>query len=265
MEVLQIDITGKMAHFRKYYANNTAMSYSMPPRTSIMGMLAAILGKPKNSYYEAFSSKNIRVGMALKTPIKKNFHRLNFLSLKRTGDLSKSFDNNDFRGMADNHVQTPFEVISGLNIQQDDITYRIFVSCFETGKELFEELKNSVLSKKQVFPISLGTAQFGASIQDFKLFASSQIVEKEVNNEFINFHSAISSERISSINFDKQNNNFIEEELLPADFKANFDRELIKMNRVLFSTKNKPIEVCYTGVFYTLQDNNDTQTIQFLD
>ena len=49
MQVLTFDLVGKMAHFRKYYANNTAMSFSVPPRTTLMGVLAAILGLPRDS------------------------------------------------------------------------------------------------------------------------------------------------------------------------------------------------------------------------
>jgi len=35
MEILSFDIVGKFAHFKKYYANNTALSFSIPPRTTI--------------------------------------------------------------------------------------------------------------------------------------------------------------------------------------------------------------------------------------
>lgn len=265
MEILQIDIGGKMAHFRKYYGNNTAMSYSIPPRTTIMGMLAAILGRPKESYYEEFSSKNLRIGIALKSPIKKNFHRLNFISLKKTKDLSKSFET-DFRGMADNAIQTPFEVVSGLNLQTDDVIYRIFIACFDTGKTLFEALKNAILNQKHIFPISLGTANFNASISNITVFTDDQIKEKNAQNEWLLFDSAIEVDKISSFDFDREGSmNFIEEELLPADFKANFDRELVKMNRLLFSTRNMPIKVCYTGICYEIKNMVENQIIQFLD
>ena len=71
MEIIQFDISGKFAHFRKYYANNTALTYSLPPRTTVMGILAAILGRSRDSYYEEFSSDKILIGIAIKTPIKK--------------------------------------------------------------------------------------------------------------------------------------------------------------------------------------------------
>ncbi|MDZ7691710.1 MAG: CRISPR-associated protein Cas5 [Balneolaceae bacterium] len=105
---------GKFAHFRKYYANNTAFSFSIPPRTTLMGLTAAIMGWEKDSYYERLSSEHIHFGVRVLTPLKKSFQRLNFLSIKSTGDISKSFDS-DFRGKS-GRIQTPFEVVSVLKI-----------------------------------------------------------------------------------------------------------------------------------------------------
>jgi CRISPR-associated protein Cas5h len=90
MEVLSIDIGGKFAHFRKYYGNNTALSHTIPPRTTIMGMLAAIMGRERDSYYEDFASDKIRIGVQILTPLKKTFHRLNLLKIGSSED--------DFRG-----------------------------------------------------------------------------------------------------------------------------------------------------------------------
>ena len=85
-----------MAHFRKYYANNTAFSFSIPPRTAIMGIVAAAMGWPKDSYYEDLASENIQLGIRVLKPLKKSFHRLNFLSIKSTGDIAKHWSS-DFR------------------------------------------------------------------------------------------------------------------------------------------------------------------------
>ena len=203
MEVLQFDISGKFAHFRKYYANNTALSYSIPPRTTIMGILAAILGKPRDSYYEEFSSKNIRVGIALKVPVKKNFHRLNFLSIKSLGDMSKSFES-DFRKMSGNSIQTPFEVVTGLDLQKSEVRYRIFISYFDDGVKIFHLLKNSLSDHSNVFPVTLGVANFNAFITNFKYFNESEIIESEAANEMISFNSAVDSEKITVLQFDKE-------------------------------------------------------------
>ena len=266
MEILQFDISGKFAHFRKYYANNTALSYSIPPRTTIIGILAAILGKAKDSYYEEFSSNNIRIGVALKVPVKKSFHRLNLLSIKSLGDMNKSFES-DFRKMAGNSIQTPFEVVTGLNLQQSDVRYRIFISCFEEGISTLNQLKNSFVNKGQVYPVTLGIANFNAFITNFKCFAQGNIIESNIESEVVAFNSAVDSDKITELQFDKEDfeMSFVEEELLTSDFKANGDREVSKMNRVLFTSNGVPLKVRYSGVFYIIQDIDSSQTIQFLD
>lgn len=264
MEIIQFDISGKFAHFRKYYANNTAMTYSLPPRTTIIGILAAILGKPRDSYYEDFSSDKIKIGIAIKTPIKKSFHRLNFLSVKRLGDFRTSFDS-DFRGMAGNPIQTPFEVVTGLNLQENDVKYRIFISHFDEGKALFQILKDALISQQLIYNISLGTANFNASLGNVKVFENSQIIENTSNSkDLINVDSAVNSDLVDEIIFEKDSElmNFIEEELLPADFVANYNRELSKMNRVLYTTAGIPLKIRFSGKYYVLEDK---QTIQFLD
>ena len=38
------DIEGKFAHFRKIYTNSSSLSYLVPPRTTVQGIIAAMLG-----------------------------------------------------------------------------------------------------------------------------------------------------------------------------------------------------------------------------
>lgn len=262
MEIIQFDISGKFAHFRKYYANNTAMTFSIPPRTTLMGVLAAIVGLPKDSYYEALASDKIRIGVAVKTPIKKSFHRLNLLSIKSKGDFKKSFES-DFRGM-NGRIQTPFEIVSGHNIQTDEVCYRVFVSYFDAGKSWFDELKTRLEQKNPHFQLTLGTAQFLAAISNYTVFTTSKA--ETAQEDWVEFDSAVISEKVSELDFKRGSlQHFVEEELLPADFKANFDRELSKMNRVLFTTGNIPLRVRYTGTTYTISTETETQTIQFLE
>jgi CRISPR-associated protein Cas5h len=264
MEILQFDIRGKFAHFRKYYANNTALTYSLPPRTAIMGMLAAISGMPRDSYYEELASDKIRIGLAIKTPIKKNFHRLNFLSIKSTGDFRKSFES-DFRGMAGNPIQTPFEVVSGYDVRKDDICYRVFIANTELGKNTFQALKKRLLTHDLIYALTLGTANFNASLSNIVSYDDNQVIEKQAIEERINFDSTVNSENVTDIIFEKEIMGFIEEDLLPSDFVSNKNRELSKMNRILFTTAGTALSVKLTGHYYILQSQTATQTIQFLE
>src|SRR5690554_5064204 len=121
MEILSFDIEGKFAHFRKFHGNNTAMSYSIPPRTTIIGMLAAIMGEKKDSYYQDYQDNNLKIGIRVLGELKKSFQRLNLLMIKGS---------NDFRG-GKGRVQTPFEVITGSDLKKDMVKYRIYLSSGE--------------------------------------------------------------------------------------------------------------------------------------
>ncbi len=255
MEIISIDISGKFAHFRKFYANNTALSYFIPPRTTIMGMLAAILGKDKNSYYESMASDKLRIGIRVLSPLKKSFHRLNLLKILGSGD---------FRGKQ-GRVQTPFEVVTGIRVGADDVKYRIYLSCFEDGKVILNELKFAFQEYNFKYNLTLGTANFSASVSEFHVYDKSQIELKEAGETFLSIHSAICSNKVSEINFEKNKKIFIEEELIPGDFIANNNREVSKMYRVIYSIDDQPIPVKLKGEYYKLTGLKETELITFIE
>ncbi|MFH0702381.1 MAG: type I-B CRISPR-associated protein Cas5b [bacterium] len=78
MKVLKFEISGKYAHFRKPYTTVSPLTFLIPTRPTIAGIIGAILGKPKNdvtcqnanSYIaiglkENYSVKKIRIGVNL--------------------------------------------------------------------------------------------------------------------------------------------------------------------------------------------------------
>jgi len=265
MEILCFKISGKFAHFRKYYANNTAFSFTIPPRTSLMGMVAAVLGLERDSYYERFASENIRFGVRVLSPLKKSFHRLNLLSIKSLGDMSKKFSS-DFRGEG-GRIQTPFEVVTGLDISTDMIVYQVFIAANENGETEFDAIKEGFLKKEPVFNISLGTANFTASISDIQMVTAEESKPDDLK-DFLFIHSSVPSEHISELKFSKEDfdtYNFIEEDMMPGDFVANQNREVRKMNRVVFSTTLNPIRVKLNKPFSKITLNGEQLNIQFMD
>ncbi len=262
MEILTFDVCGKLAHFRKYYANNTAMSYAIPPRTTVMGMLASVLGFERDSYYEAMASDKLRIGLRTLSPLKKSFQRLNLLSIKSLGDAIKG--GGDFTGKG-GRIQTPFEVVSGMDISKDMVCYRIYLSPLPIGLELFNSIKDKLESNKCHFNLTLGVANFSAQIRNVAYYDS---IEASKSSEVIPLHSAVISDTVEELIFKKESeagSNYLEEELLPADFTKNGSRELSKLNRTLFSTRNLPLEVRLSVPFYCLKDDTETQNIVFLE
>lgn len=255
MEILTFDVCGKLAHFRKYYANNTALSFSIPPRTTILGMIASVLGKGKETYHEAWQSDKLRIGVRVLSPMKKTFHRLNFLSIKGLGDFSGK----------GGRIQTPFEVVSGLDIKTDIVRYRIYLSCYEAGKAEFEKIKSAFLQRQQVYALTLGTANFTAWLEDVELVSDERIASQKSDN-LTTIHSAIPSRLIRDIEIDRENKeDQLEEDLLPGDFIANHSRALSRLDRALFSTTPNGVQVIIGEKYYSLQRERDVENILFIE
>lgn len=256
MKILSFDIEGKFAHFRKFHGNNTALSYSIPPRTTIIGIIAAIMGEEKDSYYEKYNHQNLKVGIRVLNEIKKTFHRLNLLMIK-TKD--------DFTGRS-GRVQTPFEVVTGNNLRENNVAYRIYLAAGD-DPELFETICSQLEENRRKFNLTLGTANFIANISNLRRYDTA--IEKIASGEWIELHSACNSDQISEIQFPDNaafKFNHIEEELMPADFVANGDREVFRMNRVLFATTNMSIHAKLNGPYFELQaDSQPVENIQFLE
>ncbi len=271
MEIISFDVCGKLAHFRKYYANNTAFTYSMPPRTTVMGVLAGMAGYERDTYYERLASEHLRIGIRILSPIKKAFHRLNFLSIKSRGDALEG--TGDFTG-AGGRIQTPFEVVSGQHLGKDWVHYRIFLAPGINDNGEFDRMKAVLgLSNERGhqgsvrFNITLGIASFSAWIENARSYGD---VVSQTSGDILQVHSAIPSDNIKRLQFQKDDPddgfNFLEEELMPADFVANHNRELSKLLRVLFSTQGKPFSAEAPTPFFSVPDETGSlQNIFFLE
>ncbi len=257
MEILSFIVSGKIAHFRKYYANNTAFSFSIPPRTTLIGLIAGIMGWAKDSYYERLSSEHIQIGIRTLYPVKKSFQRLNYLKVDNTSD---------FRGRQ-GRTQIPFEVVTPLDIRNGEVAYQVFIKASESGELTFQELKNHLLYKEPVYATSLGAANFTAQIKEIHLFASDNIEAKQ-SDDFIFIHTAVPVDLVEALNFEKEAQdcyNFVEEDMLPGDFIGNYNREVKKMNQLLFSTTSTPLRVILKGKYWSLKKEREIINIQFMD
>jgi CRISPR-associated protein Cas5h len=56
-------VRGEWAHFRRVEANRTKMTYRLPPRTTVAGMVAAISGYDRDSYYDLFGSEESAIAI----------------------------------------------------------------------------------------------------------------------------------------------------------------------------------------------------------
>lgn len=54
-ECLSFTVQGSWAHFRRLDSTTEKLTYRVIPRTTIAGLIAAVLGKPRDSYYDTFA------------------------------------------------------------------------------------------------------------------------------------------------------------------------------------------------------------------
>ncbi|MEW5820539.1 MAG: type I-B CRISPR-associated protein Cas5b [Cyanobacteriota bacterium] len=251
MEILTFDIQGKFAHFRKFYTNSSALSYFIPPRTTIIGIIAAILGRERDEYYEEFSSDLCKIGVKVNNKIKKATQRLNYLKIENKSDLNGS------KG----RTQVPFEIVMPENIKKSYVSYKIFF--WHNDAKLLQELYNRIKTKRYHYPITLGTANFTAFINNERLITSNELTETENLDSFIEVNSALNLDKISDFNFSDGHKNILITEKIPLAF--NKDRELINHAEIIFSINNQPINVRLKIPHYSLKIGDETINMVFME
>jgi CRISPR-associated protein Cas5h len=78
MDIIIFEISGKFAHFRKFYTNSSSLSYSVPSRTTVEGIIAAILGLERDTYYEKLSLDNCKIAIEKVNKTRKINQSLNY-------------------------------------------------------------------------------------------------------------------------------------------------------------------------------------------
>lgn len=206
--VISFHIKSKTAHFRKYYSNSTALSYYIPPRTTIIGLIAGILGYDKDSYYEEFSSKNCNISIKLCSKCKKSMQTLNYLKVESKNHLNGS------NGI----TQTPLELIIPENIRSGFIDYQVFIS--HTNQKIMDQL-NNLLNTNSLFFKSKGTAPaIGSAFNICNLEQFNQFQGEVLINDEGNISSIVQLQKLTDNNlfYDDENEHFIIKERMPVEF-----------------------------------------------
>ncbi|TCS78788.1 type I-B CRISPR-associated protein Cas5b [Tepidibacillus fermentans] len=213
MKLLSFHLRGKMAHFRRYYSNSSALTYSVPPRTTIIGMIAGLLGLERDSYYEMFSLEQCHISIVNREPIKKMIQKMNLLKIENT---------NDFNGSQEYHSQTATEIILPQNIRTGFIDYHIYFH--HQDHSIMNQLEQ-LLTKSKFGYTSLGISFALGTAQHLGWIEYEGIVEgvERESNDFVRISSIIPTKWVKQINFSEMNGNgyrLIKEEI-PIEFDKN--------------------------------------------
>jgi CRISPR-associated protein Cas5h len=226
MKVLVFDISGKYAHYKKIYATTSAITYSIPTKTSLFGYLWAIGALKKNSdknfYLKYFQSKSCLLGIQILNPIIHQRINTNLLS-----NITRKWE----------HKPTMVEYVSNPK-------FRIYVA--HSDQSFFDNLKNNLSEGKSVYTPTFGTANL---ISVFSWVGEFE-TEIERRDYAVKIVSVIPKKKF--IDFDVDFNNkydfdIIEQSMFPIEMDP--ERNVIERDDILMERKAGIIKAEVTDFF----------------
>ncbi|RMD02174.1 type I-B CRISPR-associated protein Cas5 [Clostridium autoethanogenum] len=236
MDLLILKVKGKFAHFRKFYTNSSSLSYSVPPRTTVIGLIAAVLGYERDSYYELFSRDNFNVSIKKDSCIRKIMQSVNYIKATSPKSIFQPKD----------HTQIPVEILTG----DDGIKYTIYINC--GNKNLMNELEYRIKNNKYVYSPYLGAAPFNCTFQ----FCHRFDVQPGKSKKLVQISTLINSKYIAtgSIDIFENDNLKLLKERMPVEFLK--DREVGDMASYIYDENGHPLKLKLNTEFIKLKDEN---------
>lgn len=244
------DIVGKFASFKKFYTNSSSMSYTFPPRTTLEGIIASIMGYDFNSYYEKFSFDKSLISVSLRSHVRTYVGTLNYIKILKSspsGTIKSILEKKGY-----DYTQIPFEMIIPENFSQN-IIYRIY---FKSNDDSFmNEFSDKIKNKKPVYPISLGNANMLASIN---FIADAKIIKISNQNQFLSVISPSPLKYVDNICI--QDNVHIQKDVFPVSFDN--DRNPRTMTYI-FEREGRAYKIKTNKPVLNIRYNNIDENILF--
>ncbi|WP_226021921.1 type I-B CRISPR-associated protein Cas5b [Halomicrobium salinisoli] len=160
---LSFTVRSDWGHFKRVGRSVTKQTYRFPPRTTVAGMLAAIVGAERNTYYEIFGADNAAVAI---TPMS-DLRTVNIPTVglgtdpkqdvtTSTGDYYSDY-NLTYQDTTKDRQLHAYEVLA-------DPVYRIDVALED--ESFYGDLKEHLQEGTSVYPPSLGKSEYLAVIKD---------------------------------------------------------------------------------------------------
>ncbi len=176
-KILIFDIHADYAQFKKYFTNMSPLTFSIPPRTVVTGIIGAILGNDKAENPEIFSDDKSFISLKALKAVKKTKLPTNYLKTIKKSHFSRYQD----------HKPTNVEYLK-------DPAFRIFVS--HCDNSMYTSLKKCLIEHKTHYTLNLGISsclanysfigEFGVERKKGKADISSVIPKNRINNIVFN-------------------------------------------------------------------------------
>lgn len=149
-QVIVFDIEGEYGHFRKFNTTTSPLTYAVPPRTALVGMIGAILGIEREQGVGLYAEGQIpladwlapdkaQIAVQVLNPIQKVQMAFNLINTK------SSFFN------IENRTQIEFELLKRPK-------YRVFLRW--NDEKMIQDLTERICTRTNHFTVCLGLSQF---------------------------------------------------------------------------------------------------------
>ncbi|WP_052367883.1 type I-B CRISPR-associated protein Cas5b [Haloferax sp. ATB1] len=173
---LSFTVSGPWAHFRRIDTTTEKLTYRVIPRTTVAGLVAAVLGEPRDSYYETFSRSNSAIAISPECTLETQ--SIPQLTLPAADGHIKTA-----KGLSGKSVIDPAEIAKERKRRTFeyvvDAAYRIDV-ILEDG-ETFDRLREFLETGRSTYGPFLGKTECLATISD----VSHTIVEEDGDDEAV--------------------------------------------------------------------------------
>jgi CRISPR-associated protein Cas5h len=220
---LSFTISAKSAHFRKIEGNSTAQTYKIPPRTTVMGIVAAIIGDDRDTYYDRSRRSNAAYAVIPETGLRTQQMVISEVATN-SDSLEKIGPDDEITlpktGTERHSQRNPYNYLQ-------DVAYRIFIGFdrgAEEGDRAYTELCDRLEAGESVYPVYLGRTDCLATIDyhgecDVSPLSATTIDSAVYGEDPIDHIHMPSAQDMSDSNIGRLTLGLMESERSPSEFE----------------------------------------------
>lgn len=216
MKCLVFEIKSDYGHFRKFYTTSSPLTFSIPPRTTVAGMISAIIGLDKEEYLKYFSKNDAKIAIQITSPVNKIRLSYNLINTKTANMCSQIKD----------RTQVTFELLK-------NPSFKIYFS--HNNNEIYNKLKSFLEQKKTYYTLSMGLSEY---IAEFEFIKEIEVSKTSNLSEFIDIDTAINFNEEVEVEFEDNKEYF--KDTIPNEM--NINREVTEYTKILFERNGLPIK-----------------------
>ncbi|MGM0472003.1 MAG: type I-B CRISPR-associated protein Cas5b [Bacillota bacterium] len=234
-KLLVFDIRADYAHFKKYYTTTSPLTFAIPPKTVLYGVIGAILGLDKQEYLNYFQSGQCRIGIEIRKPIKKTRINLNLIDTKKADLMSR----------IDTRTQIKTEYLK-------DVEYRIYF--WHQDSQIYNRLKQNLSQHKSVYSVALGLSE---NLADFEFIGEYEVDKIKDNQDWVDIVTVLRIDEDylnqGDIDFSCGDREYYTDKVA---VEMKLDREVIDYGQILFESKAQSIKA-KPSEYYQLDNGNN--------